>query len=57
MKNQIKLTRRGKVVIAVAWLIAIAAFTTATSNVCWTGHGYGACHNTIDASQTKETQQ
>jgi len=52
-----KLTKRGWIVVLTLWLFVVIAFTAVTSNVCWTGHGYGACRTTIDASQTKETQK
>jgi hypothetical protein len=52
-----KLTTRGWIVVLTFWFLAVIAFTAVTSNVCWTGYGYGACHTTIDASQNKETSK
>ena len=43
-----KLTRRGWVVLVIIpSFIALIAFTKATSDVCWTGTGYGSCSEWI----------
>ena len=46
MSEQIKLTRRGKTVLIIIWLLALIAFTYATRNICWIGSGYGSCWGT-----------
>jgi hypothetical protein len=50
----VKLTRRGWIVLVIIpSLIALIAFTKATSDVCWTGAGYGSCSKWIDEVVTE----
>lgn len=41
--NDIRLTRRGWTVAVLALLAFGVIFTKFTSDVCWTGTGYGSC--------------
>jgi hypothetical protein len=54
MRATVKLTRRGWIVLVIIpSLIALIAFTKATSDVCWTGAGYGSCSKWIDEVVTE----
>ena len=38
-----RLTRLGKYVLVLSVVTFLVIFTHATSDVCWTGSGYGSC--------------
>lgn len=52
--NGVRLTRRGKFVVVVLILLAVALFTYATRDTCWVGEthgnafGYGKCSALYD---------
>jgi hypothetical protein len=41
--NDVRLTRRGKFVVSLLVILAVALFTYVTRDVCWIGTGYGSC--------------
>jgi hypothetical protein len=43
MSNNIKLTRRGRIVVWILILAATILFSHLTRDICWTGSGYGSC--------------
>ena len=48
--NDIRLTRRGWAVVALAIIAFAVIFTKVTSDVCWTGTGYGSCTQMYQSS-------
>ena len=52
--NTVRLTRRGRVVVALA-IVTVALLTNlALRDVCWVGNGYGSCQELWNT--TKETK-
>ena len=51
--NDVRLTRRGKAVIAIAIALFTLTIGVATSDTCWTGHGYGSCEQVRSHYNTK----
>lgn len=39
----IRFTTRGVIVLSIIWTTAVITFTAVTSDICWTGAGYGSC--------------
>jgi hypothetical protein len=50
MSNNVKLTRRGRIVLWILILTAIIAFSHITRDICWTGSGYGSCQDFVNTT-------
>ena len=48
MSNNVKLTRRGRIVLWIFILTVTIGFSHATRDICWTGSGYGSCEAFIN---------
>jgi hypothetical protein len=50
MSNNVKLTRRGRIVLWILILTAVIAFSHITRDICWTGLGYGSCQDFVNTT-------
>jgi hypothetical protein len=50
MSSNVKLTRRGRIVLWILILAAVIGFSHLTRDICWTGSGYGSCQDFVNTT-------